>query len=144
MRFLGIDYGKKRIGIAISDEGGKLAFPKETLANDLNLFKNLTKIIEEENVTEIVIGESVDFDGKANEIMKEVSGFIDSLKKNTTLPIFLEKEFLTSVEARKHKNFHEQSRIVKKNNEKVDASAAALILQRYLDKKNNFTNLLEV
>jgi len=125
MRLLGIDYGAKRIGIAISDEGGKLAFPREILPNDKNIFKSLGKVIEEENIGEIVIGESSDFAGKPNPIAKQIETFSRELKKRFKLPVYKEKEFLTTIEARRYGESN-----------KVDASAAALILQRYLDRKN--------
>ena len=49
MRFLGIDYGTKRIGLAISDENGKIAFPKEILPNDFHVFDRLGVLIKKEN-----------------------------------------------------------------------------------------------
>src|SRR3989344_5754517 len=125
MRFLGIDYGKKRIGLAVSDEGAMLAFPKIILENNTGVFEKIKNIIKEEHVGEIVIGDSMDFTGKPNAIAKDIEIFIAELEK-LAVPILKEKEFLTSVEARK---FHGPK-------SKVDASAAALILQRYLDRRN--------
>ncbi len=126
MKSLSIDYGTKRIGVALSDEGGTLAFPKEILPNRRDLFEKLKEIIKEENVSSIVVGESLDYAGEANKVMREISEFVEKLKADFSLPVHFEKEFLTSVEARR---YH-------KNGEKVDASAAALILQRYLDRIN--------
>jgi len=126
MRLLGIDYGTKRIGVAISDEGGTLAFPKEILENNKSILEKLESIIKEENIKEIIIGESMDFKGEANKVEKEINEFTLELNKMFNLPIHLQKEFLTSVEARRYK--------IKSGS--VDSSAAALILQRYLDKKN--------
>lgn len=147
MRFLGIDYGTKRIGIAVSDEKGVLAFPKEIILNDLNTFKKFGEIIKTEKISEIVIGESVDFSGKLNVLSARIEIFISELKEKFQLPIHKQKEFLTSVEARRYKDFGEQARKSKSNNQhsrlkqiksgRIDASAAALILQRYLDKINN-------
>lgn len=143
MRFLGIDYGTKRIGIAISDESGRIAFPKEIVLNDLNTFETIGKIIKKEKIDEIVIGESVDFSGKLNALSARIEIFIKELNKKFKLPIHKQKEFLTSVEARKgsdtkktltQKQTH--SRLKDKKRGHIDASAAALILQRYLDKKN--------
>jgi putative Holliday junction resolvase len=125
-RFLGIDYGTKRIGVAISDENGTLAFPKEIILNNSSTFKRFSEILKAENVSEIVVGESLDFDGKENKVMQEVKEFIAQITQMFSLPVYLEKEFLTSVEARR---FHEGI-------DRTDASAAALILQRYLDRKN--------
>jgi putative Holliday junction resolvase len=142
-RFLGIDYGTKRIGLAISDENGKIAFPKEILANDINTFGKLQVLIKKENVKEIVVGESVDFSGKLNALSGRIEVFILELKEKFNLPVHKQKEFLTSVEARKSKNNkaslnqpQSHSKIKQIKSGRVDASAAALILQRYLDKIN--------
>jgi len=138
MRFLGIDYGTKRIGIAVSDENIILAFPKGILPNDLNIFKNLEEILKIENVSEIVVGESVDFKGQENVVSKEIEIFISELKNKFNLPVHKQKEFLTSVEARgeggKEKN--NDRKIKREGSKKIDDSAAALILQRYLDRRN--------
>lgn len=144
MRFLGIDYGTKRIGVAISDENHTLAFPREIILNDKKTFDVLRDIIEEENVGEIVVGESVDFSGKLNALSGRIEVFILELGEIFKLPVRKQKEFLTSVEARKSKNnkssLHSpqsHSKVKQIKSGRVDASAAALILQRYLDKINN-------
>src|SRR3989344_4072003 len=95
-KFMGIDYGTKRIGVATSDEIGILAFPKEIILNDENTFKKLGEIIEEENIGEIVIGESVDFSGKLNALSGRIEIFILDLKEKFKLPVYKQKEFLTS------------------------------------------------
>ena len=143
MRFLGIDYGTKRIGVAISDENGSLAFPKEIVPNDLNVFKRIGEIIKEEKIGEIIVGESVDFSGQLNALSARIDVFILELKEKFNLPIHKQKEFLTSVEARNSKNtkkdFNQKqshSKLKQKKSGRIDASAAALILQRYLDKIN--------
>lgn len=146
MRFLGIDYGTKRIGVAISDRNNILAFPKETIPNDINTFKRLEEIIKKENILEIVIGESIDFSGKLNALSARIEVFILELQERFKLSIHKQKEFLTSVEARRHQDFGGQARKSVSSNKHsrlkqikrghVDTSAAALILQRYLDKIN--------
>ncbi|MFA6397600.1 MAG: Holliday junction resolvase RuvX [Candidatus Paceibacterota bacterium] len=149
-RFLGIDFGTKRVGIATSDEGGTLAFPKEILKNDSNLLENIKKICQKEEIGEIVIGESENGNGEQNKIMESIISFRELLENETNLPIVFEKEFMTSVEARgrdgKERN---NAKKIKKINDKktllrqgyagqeVDDLAAAIILQRYLD-KNKF------
>lgn len=142
-RFLGIDYGTKRIGIAISDENRTLAFPKEILLNSPDTFSRLEEIIRKENITEIVVGESVDFSGKLNALSARIDVFILELQEKFHLPVHKQKEFLTSVEARKAGTSKESlrqsqvhSKIKQIKSGRIDASAAALILQRYLDKKN--------
>lgn len=146
-KFMGIDYGTKRIGVAISDEKGTLAFPKEIVLNDSGSFKKLSEIIKTENISEIVIGESVDFSGKLNILSARIEIFISELKEKFQLPIHKQKEFLTSIEARRYQDFggqahksesgNQHSRLKQIKSGRIDASAATLILQRYLDKKNN-------
>src|SRR3989344_7114597 len=147
MKILGIDYGTKRIGVAISDENNRLAFPKEIVPSDINTFKTLGEVIEREKVSEIVVGESVDFSGKLNALSARIDVFILELKEKFKLPIHKQKEFLTSVEARRSKDgktdlspsqAHNRVKTVKRG--RVDAQAAAFILQRYFDKKNLKSN----
>jgi putative Holliday junction resolvase len=142
-RFLGIDYGTKRIGIAISDENQRLAFPKEILENNTHTLDKLSDIIKSENVREIVVGESVDFKGKLNALSARIEIFILELKEKFELPTHKQKEFLTSVEARRPKDGKKyfsqsqaHSKIKQIKSGRIDASAAALILQRYLDRRS--------
>lgn len=148
MRFLGIDYGTKRVGLAISDEKGVIAFPKEIILNDAKIFGKIEKILQNDSVGGIVVGESVNFGGEPNMLSVRIEIFIKELKKRHSLPIYKEKEFLTTIEARKGVNHKgdaniggAHSKVKKTKTEKVDASAAALILQRYLDRKNKGTVL---
>ncbi len=128
MRYLGIDYGAKRIGIAVSDEELKLAFPLEVLENSHKIIPELREICEANKVSKIVVGESRDFSQNENEIMKEIKPFIENLKQELQIEVVLHPEFLTSIEAER----------LQGHNEMHDASAAALILSSYLDSvKNN-------
>jgi len=124
MKLMGIDYGSKRIGIALSDDGGEMAFPKEVLLNDKKLQQNLEKIILENGVEKIILGESLDFQNKPNLIMKEVIPFKEVLEEKFKLPVFFEPEFMTSQEA-----VHIQG-----EKKSIDASAAAIILQSFIEK----------
>lgn len=142
-RFLGIDYGTKRIGVAISDENHTLAFPKEIVENNSKALFRLEEIIKDENIKEIVVGESVDFSGKLNALSGRIEVFILELKEKFNLPVHKQKEFLTSVEARKvsssKKDFNPSqahSKVKQIKSGRVDARAAALILQRYLDRRS--------
>ncbi len=143
MKFLGIDFGTKRIGVSVSDEGGTLAFPKELVLNDADTLERICQIINKENIKEIVIGESVDFSGKLNALSARIEVFILELQEKVKLPIHKQKEFLTSVEARRPKGGKSElspsgahSKVKQIKSGRIDASAAALILQRYLDKRN--------
>ena len=127
MRYLGIDYGTKRIGIAISDEGGTLAFPYAILENSKSSLGEIKTICAHEAVETIIVGESVDYKGQPNIVKKEIDKFIVELKKIVEVPIIEEREFLSTQQAR----FYQMKR------KRVDDSAAAIILQSYLDRKNN-------
>ncbi|MEK7514506.1 MAG: RuvX/YqgF family protein [Patescibacteria group bacterium] len=123
MKSLGIDFGEKRIGIALSDESNHFAFPVSVLSNTSAALDEIVNICKKEGVGRIVMGESKDFKGNFNPIMKTVVPFAEDLKKKTGLPFFFEPEFLTSREAT-----HIQGNITQ-----LDASAAALILKHFLD-----------
>jgi putative holliday junction resolvase len=129
MTYIGIDYGSKRVGIAVSDQDGNMAFPHTVLKNDEKLLNSIIKIAEEKNSKAIVVGESKDYHGDDNEIMGEVNEFKKALE-GKGFEVFLEPEFLTSLQAS-----HIQG-----ENEMIDASAAAIILQSFLDKRKNTSN----
>ncbi len=126
MKYIGIDYGTKRIGIAISDDNGKIAFPKSILENDHKMLENLKKIIVENSINKIIIGESKNYKMEDNEIMTEIIDLKKVLETELEIDVYLNPEYLTSMEARN----------VSGKTEKIDASAAAIILQDYLDKQN--------
>lgn len=126
MRFLGIDYGKKRVGIALSSEDNRFAFPKKVLANDAKLLPWIKSFCKENKVGGIVLGESKDFKGKHNLIMKGVLRLKEKLAKQLKIPIYFEPEFMTSQEASR----------ISGESDTLDAQAAAIILQSYLDKQH--------
>jgi len=125
MKYLGIDYGEKRVGIAISDAEGKVAFPKITLENNDFLIKKVSEICVENTVEAIVIGESKDYKGEENKINPKIISFKRELAFVIKLPIFLEPEFMSSMQV--EKTFGKT--------EMLDASAASIILQTFLDKE---------
>ena len=124
MKYLGIDYGAKRVGIAISDAEGKVAFPRTTLVNDEKLFSSLVQFVINEHIEGIVVGDTRAFAGLENQITRETETFVEELKKQTHLPVKPVWEAGSSIEA---------SRYAEKGNEHDDSAAAAIILQRYLD-----------
>ena len=138
MKYLGIDYGSKRVGVAISDDGGTFAFPLKIISNDPFLIEAISKICSTENVGEIVLGESFDLSGKPNKIMGDINDFKKNLEESLKLPVHFQKEFMTTIEARgrEGKEVNNAKKVAKGEQAQADASAAALILQRYLEKKN--------
>lgn len=125
MRYLGIDYGDKRIGIALSDEQGILAFPLATVENGKNAVNQIKKICSEQEAERIIIGLPLSFAMKETEQTEKVRLFAGKLSKEINLPIEFENEILTSKMAGKERV----------NRQKIDESSAALILQSWIDKK---------
>lgn len=125
MKYLGIDFGEKRVGVAVSDEEGKIAFPNAVLANDDNLLKSIVDLCMKNAVEAVVMGESRDYQGQINPIMWKIEGFKKQLEIIGFKVIF-EPEFMTSKQASQ----------VTGENKMLDASAAAIILQSYLNKQN--------
>ncbi len=128
MKYLGIDFGTKKVGFAQSDDEGRLAFPLMISPNDAQLFKDTMELIREMKFSIIVIGESVDQKGKPNPIAKEARAFGAKLEGASDVRIVYEKEWYSTVEARKQPG--------NEGNHEVDDQAAAIVLQRYLDKTN--------
>ncbi len=124
MRYLGIDYGTKRIGIAISDEDGSIAFPEAIIDTNKESLGIIGKLVIEKKAEKIILGESRDFKGNENPVMKEIAAFKKALEELLDVPVILWSEILSSAHARREGS--EKGAL-------VDASAAALILQNYLD-----------
>ncbi len=131
-RLLGIDYGAKRVGVALSDERGTIAFPKCTFPNDAKLISTVASLIREESVGAVVVGESKDKDGNENAIMKKVHEFVAELKSVVEVEVRYEPEFYTSVEARRL-----PAEAGDDVSGAVDAHAAALILNSFITRRNN-------
>lgn len=121
---MGIDYGAKRVGIALSDESSTLAFPETTLACGERLADAVDALARAKDVGTVVLGESLDFKNRPNKIMEAIEGFKRELEERGFSVVF-EPEHLTSAAA---------SRLQEGS---VDAAAAAIILQSYLDKLKN-------
>lgn len=135
MKYLGIDYGKKRIGVALSDEAGRVAFPREVVSAGPEAISKIVGLAKAEGVQKIIIGESSDLAGQPNQIMEDIEQFKSDLAELTGLPLEYEKEFFTSSLAARQWAPEEKSRKQNPGHKNLDASAAALILQSYLDKQ---------
>jgi putative transcription antitermination factor YqgF len=120
-KFLGIDWGEKRIGLAISYY--KLAEPLKVVANDEKKFLKIQKVCQEENITSFVIGIS------ENKSKEKTLKFIEELKKIINLPIETIDETLTTKETKEKLLSNKK----KKRGGQIDHYEACLILQRYLD-----------
>ncbi len=128
MKYLGIDYGSKKVGFAQSDDDGRLAFPLMISPNDKSLLKDTIELVREMKISVVVVGESVDGKGKPNAIAKEARKFALEIENAIDVKVVFEKEWYSTVEARKQPG--------KEGDHEVDDQAAAIVLQRYLDKVN--------
>jgi putative holliday junction resolvase len=125
MRLMGIDYGTKKVGIAFTDEGGTMAFPHAVIPNSPKLLDVIIGLINEKQVGAIVIGHSLDKEGKPNVVHAAVEALMLDVTLATGLPIHLEPE-----------QYSTQAAIqLQGRNAQTDASAAALILDGYLTRK---------
>ncbi len=121
MNYLGIDHGSKRIGLALASGGVAVARPLVTLANDDAFWPELAKIIQTEAVGLIVCGRPRGLDGQTTSQTQTTEQFAAAVRTRTGLPVELADEAATSALAAEHKA------------PDIDAAAAALILQDYLD-----------
>lgn len=136
MRILGIDFGQKRTGLAISDPMGWTAQAVGTIESEKQeeLFASLAEIIEEREVSEIVVGLPRNMDGSAGRQAKLAEQFGDALKELFNLPVVMWDERMSTMEA--HRALLIQDVTRSKRKKIVDRVAAQLILQSYLDNKN--------
>ena len=124
MKYLGVDYGAKRVGVAISNDEGTIAFPRATIANDEKLVALIVQMIEEEKIGAVVVGDTRTVSGAANPISAEADAFIEELERVSGVSVKRSFEGWSYIEA---------SRYAPRGKEHDDAAAAAIILQRFLD-----------
>ena len=146
MKYLGLDYGTKKIGIAISDDRASLAFPRDIIINDDKHIEFIQHLCNQEEINHIVIGKSFDLDKKDNSIEKHITAFIKILNKDKKYTIHrIDERMSTSLIASEtrhsfqkkqtSKNFSKNAKTVRVNTKNDDAKVAALILQNFLDSK---------
>ena len=124
MKRMGIDYGAKKIGLAITDDSGVMAFPYKVVPNNADFLRYIESLVKERGIKEIVIGHSIDNKGESNSIHKAVESLITDLTLSLGIPIHLEPEQYSTQQAVKihGKNAH------------TDASAASIILDSFITK----------
>lgn len=146
VRVLGVDYGERRIGLALSDATGLLASPWKTIANDANVGAAAQRlaveinalIAEDDGLSVVVIGLPRRLTGEANDQTGRVQKLAERLRAEISLPIELQDERLTSHAA--DEILAARERDWRKRQRQLDAMAAALILQDYLDSRRRITS----
>ena len=132
-RYLAIDHGSKRVGLALSDPMKIIAKPYKTITYSKldELIILLIKIIEEEDVKSIVLGLPLGMKGQETTQTKHVLEFKEKLKLKIKIPIILQDERLSSLSA--EKSLIQQKVKTGHNKSQIDKTAAAIFLQQYLD-----------
>lgn len=131
---LGVDFGSHRIGLAVGQTLTRVANPLTTLANNGGFFTELDKLIKEWHISQIVIGYPTTMDGEEQEVTRQVKNFTKRVKHHTGLAVHWVDERLTSHEAeRQFKNQRAAQLTKAKNKAQIDAMAAQIILQSWLD-----------
>src|SRR5687768_2921173 len=124
MNILGMDWGSRRVGLALGSEEARLARPHLTLANDIKLKPVLKAICTENNVGKIVLGLPRNMSGSETAQSQQVRHFGEKLSKDLNIPVLYQDESLTSRVAQEAATAKPEDR---------DTQAAAIILQDYLD-----------
>lgn len=132
-RIVGIDYGRKRVGVAVSDPLGIFASPLETVpaGNILQFIKNYT---QKENVTRFVVGYPMNLNNQPSEAAKDVDQFLNMLRKQfADIPVNLVDERFTSKMAMRTLIDGGMKKMDRREKGNIDKVSAAIILQSYLD-----------
>lgn len=133
MRYLAIDYGNKSTGLAICDSSETIVSPLAVISRQKDLAAEIIEVIRTESVSAIVFGLPLNMDGTVGSQAKIVQDFADKLKKTITVPVYFQDERLSTFAAQEKLRDSDFTR--KKKRKRLDAIAAAEILQAFLDSK---------
>jgi len=134
MKTLGLDLGEKRIGVAVSDESGRIALPTATLSGDqpaCEIIADILNLVDQHEARKIVIGMPTSLSGEAGPAAQKVAQFARALAAETSLQVITWDERLTTALAEKTMVAADVKR--RQRRQKIDKVAATLILQNYLD-----------
>jgi len=132
MRVLGIDYGQVRVGLALTDPGGRMAFPRPALTRTTRdgLFEALKALIEAEGVEAVVVGLPLTMDGGDSLTTRQTRNFAESLARRITAPVHLMDERLSSAAA--DAQLKEAGLCSRKRKVRLDSQAAVQILETWI------------
>ena len=135
-RLLAIDYGEKRLGLAVSDPNQIISKPLKTiiLSDSQYIYNELEKIISDYEIQKLIIGLPLGMDGKNTQQTSKVEAFKEDLQNKISIPVILFDERLSSVSAKK--SLISQGIKTGHNKSKIDQTAAAIFLQHFLDTLN--------
>ncbi len=138
-RILGVDYGEKRIGLAVSDPGGIIAqgLPTIVYRSQADAINQIAEAAATHRVAEVVVGLPLNLRGQVRASAERVHRFVDRLRKVLDVPVSLWDERLTSVMA--EATLRQMGKPPSRNRKRVDQVAAVLLLQSYLDRRRKTT-----
>ena len=134
MRILGIDYGEKRIGVAITDPLNMFAYPLTTLNNDTSLWNQLQKIFSEYKIEKAIVGYPLKESGAPSKISEMVLKFKESLINKFSVEVNLVDERYSSLIAQQRILQSVSSKKKRQDKSLLDKNAAAVLLEDYLSK----------
>ncbi len=138
MRVLGVDFGKRKIGLALSDPLG-MAHPlgTEKVSGLHSVVEKILELVKEKEVSEVVLGYPLKQDGTVGEMALEVQKLADLLKKEGLKVVLVDERFSSE---RAVRSLHIMGKKTGKNKRDIDTMAAALLLQEYLDRTSKREN----
>lgn len=132
-RLLGIDFGKKRVGIAISDPLNIFAYGLKALDNDENLYNEIKKIVEEYDIYKIIVGYPLKENGSFTDITKDTLAFVERLKKEIKAEVELWDEVYSSKIAVQKAVEIGMKKSKRRDKKEIDKLAAQTILSDYME-----------
>lgn len=137
MKYLCLDYGEKRTGYAVSDQGGSLAFPRGVLVKKSReaFFADLLGLLKAEGAEAVVVGLPLRLDGSDSLTTRQVRNFAASLARRVDLPLYFMEEAYSSAEA--ESMLKDSGQRADKRDGRVDSLAAARILESFLNQPEN-------
>lgn len=136
MRYVGLDYGQRRIGISVSDSAGRIAVPSASFARSNDLAQDLRRLasmIREFEPDLVVVGYPVSLSGQPGSSVQAMKTFVGQLTKLLEIDVVFHDERFTTAEA--SRLLRQANMSAKAQRSVIDASAAAVMLQSYLDKR---------
>ena len=137
MRYLAIDYGTKRTGLAICDPSETFVSPLTVINSDKNVINKIHELIERESIKAVVLGLPLNMDGSKGPQARRTIDFSKQLRNRLEIPVYFQDERLSSFTAREM--MAEAELTQKKKKKRLDAVAAAQILEAFLDEKKSGT-----
>lgn len=135
IRIMALDYGAKRIGVALSDPLFTFAYPHITIKNDSKIWSELDKLVSDKSVAKIILGYPLREDGKPPSLSDKISRFKAELEKRYKIEVILWDERYTSSIATEMMILSTTKKSKRRDKGIIDRNAAAIVLQEYLNER---------